>query len=91
MEATIYQTGINGATTYFLRIDGRDYPVKNITGFNNSLANEIRMQKTRLARKGIVLSLFHPEDLERRLDDSQIRTLESATRMTILEPPRSNL
>ena len=83
MEATVYQQG----TSYFLAIGDNTTEVSYLTGPSNSLVNEIRFQRARLMNKGETFSIFHPQDLERRLNDSDIRIVQSQARVSIFNPP----
>ena len=83
IEATVYQKG----TSYFLAIGENVTEVPYLTGPSNSLVNEIRFHKARLMYRGETLSIFHPQDLERRLNDSDTRVLQSQANLSILNPP----
>ena len=83
MEAIIYQRG----NSYFLAIEDRTYEVPNLQGPAPSLVNEIRLHKAKLMHKGRTLSVFHPQDLERRLSDADTRIVQSQASVSIFNPP----
>jgi len=87
MEATVYQGGRNGVTSYFFKIDDQVTQVPHLTGPAPSLENEFRMHKAKFMSRGNPLSLFHPQTLELRLSDEQARILQSRTGTSIHEPP----
>jgi hypothetical protein len=87
MEATVYQGNHNGTTSYFLQIDNNVTQVPYLSGPLPSLVNELRFHKARLMHKGEPLSVFHPDNLESRLNDQQVRILQSQAKLSIFEPP----